>query len=62
MVIMNSLKRRVLSIVMFMLADRMLVKRFTKKISRNMKWKKLGHREEHCIRNTSVDEIPEIAN
>ena len=60
MVIMNSLKRRVLSILMFMLADGILVNDL-QKLSTNMKWRKLGRREEHCICNTSIDEIPEVA-
>ena len=42
MMITNSLKRRVLSIVMFMLADRMLVKRFTKKYQQTWNGKSLA--------------------
>lgn len=48
-----------------MLADNMLVEDLhvqTIILSTNMKWKKLGRGEEHCTCNTSIDEIPEMAN
>lgn len=62
MMLMNSLKRSVPNIVLFMLTNCVLVKDLQEIINKHELEKKLGREEEHCICNTSIDEIPDIVN
>ena len=62
MMIMNSLKRSVPNIVMFTLADLMLVKDFQEIINKHEIERAWQGCEEHCICNTSIDKIPDIVN
>ena len=59
---MNNLKRRVLSIVMFMLADGMLVKDLQKNFNKHEMERAWPQRGTLHLQFTSIDEIPEIAN